>query len=1047
MTQSNRRYWQSLAARTGDAQVRALAEREFPEELPVGPAAREAVAADGPLVPLGKAKPGSPSNYTRRDFFSVMGLSAAAASLAACTRAPVTKVVPYLTKPEEVTPGTANWYASACGGCSAQCGVLYKSRDGRPIKVEGNPEHPVSQGGLCAVGQATVLSLYDASRARGPLSAGKPTSWADLDQAVLAGFAKAQASNNAKGVRVLARTQSGPSFDAALGKLKAAWPGLKVARYDPSGQLSSLAAAHQALYGAHVVPGYRFDNAEVIASFAADFLGTWVQPVAFARQFAEGRKLPLAPRVVESAPEGAEREAEGGDEGGHEGPKTVPPAVGHYSRLWQLEPALSLTGSNADQRVPLAPSELVPALAGLVRRLGARSAHAQRDALLAAVPALPEPPGAGKTLDRLAAELSKAGAKGLVVTGVSEPAAQVLAALGNELLGAVGNTVDIAGAALLDAGDYTYDELVAEVEAGKVGALVFAGVNPLQTHPEAKRLAAALGRVELKIAIADRADETGRACDHLATDHAPAESWGDAEARRGVLTVRQPALSPIFETRAAIDSLLRWAKEPAAASAYELLRERLKAEVFPKAKGAPAAFEAFWRKALRDGFVEFAEAPLAGALDPARAAPLALGSLRAAADLELWLYQKVALRDGALANNAWLQELPDPVSKVVWDNYACLSPKRAAALGVTDGQLVTVSAGGESITLPALVQPGTHERVVAIAVGYGRTAAGEVGNKVGVNAAPLAGARRSSDMAEALQHGAVTLTLAAGNRPLARSQVQASLEGRPHIREATLEQFAEDAGHDNPAEEKLGTMWDGPKYPGRKWGLAIDLSACTGCSACVIGCQAENNIVAVGRDEVSRGRDMAWMRIDRYYAGDPENPAVLHQPMLCQHCTNAPCETVCPVLATVHSEEGLNQQVYNRCVGTRYCSNNCPPKVRRFNWFAYRNDSEVERLVLNPDVVVRSRGVMEKCSMCVQRIQEAKAETKRAGETLKDGQIQTACQQSCSSQAIVFGDLNDPKSRLAGLVRDARGYRLLSELNIGPAITYLSRIKNPGAAS
>jgi molybdopterin-containing oxidoreductase family iron-sulfur binding subunit len=1043
MTQSNPKYWQSLEARDGDAQTRALAEREFPEELPVGPAAQQAASAsasvDGPLVSLGKAK----SNYTRRDFFSVMGLSAAAAGLAACTRAPVTKVVPYLNKPEEVTPGTANWYASACGGCAAQCGVLYKSRDGRPVKVEGNPEHPVSQGGLCAVGQGTVLSLYDASRARGPLAAGKATSWADLDKTVLAAFAKAQASGGAKGVRVLARTQSGPSFDAALGKLKAAWPGLKVARYDPSGQLSSIAAAHRALYGAHVVPGYRFDNAEVIASFAADFLGTWVQPVAFARQFAQGRKLPLAPRAVEAAPEGAEHEAEEG----HTEVKTKPPAVHHYSRLWQLEPALSLTGSNADQRVPLAPGELVPALAGLVRRLGAGALHAQKAALLAAVPALPEPQGAGKTLDRLAAELSKAGAKGLVVTGLTEPAAQVLAALANELLGAVGTTVDLAGATTLDAGDYTYGELLSEVEAGKVGALVFAGVNPLHTHPEAGRLAAALGKVDLKISIADRADETGRACDLVATDHAPAESWGDAEARRGLLTVRQPALSPIFDTRAGLDSLLRWAKEPAAVGAYDLLRERLKAEVLPKAKGAPAAFEAFWRKALRDGFVEWGEAPLAATLDPVKAAALGQGALRANAELELWLYEKVALRDGALANNAWLQELPDPVSKVVWDNYACLSPKRAASLGVTDGQLVTVSAGKESITLPALVQPGTHERVVAIAVGYGRTAAGEIGNKVGVNAAPLAEALGGREKGEALQHGAVTLTVAAGKSLLARSQVQASLEGRPHIRAATLQQFEEDAGHDNPAEEKMGTMWDGPKYPGRKWGLAIDLSACNGCSACVIGCQSENNIVVVGKDEVSRGRDMAWMRIDRYYEGDPENPSVLHQPMLCQHCTNAPCETVCPVLATVHSEEGLNQQVYNRCVGTRYCANNCPPKVRRFNWFAYRHDNEVERLALNPDVVVRSRGVMEKCSMCVQRIQETKAEKKRAGEALLDGQIQTACQQSCPSQAIVFGDLNDPKSKLAGLVRDARGYRLLSELNIGPAITYLSRIKNPGAAS
>jgi MoCo/4Fe-4S cofactor protein with predicted Tat translocation signal len=1032
MTQRDPHYWQSLEERAGDPKVRALADREFQEELPVGPAKAER------LIQLGGK--GS-SDYTRRDFFSVMGLSAAAASLAACTRAPVTKVIPYVQKPEEVIPGAINWYASACGGCSAQCGVLYKARDGRPIKVEGNPEHPVSQGGLCAVGQGTVLSTYDAARARGPLAQGKVTTWAALDKQVLAGLEKAKASG--KAVRVLAKLQSGPTIDAALALFKAEWSA-KVARYDSTGQLSSLAAATQALYGVHAVPSFRFDKAKVVASFAADFLGTWVSPVAFSRLFAQARKLPLAPRPVEpEAKEGQEGEAKEATEAEVE-VKVKPPAVEAFLRLWQLEPALSLTGSNADKRVPLAPSELVPALAGLVRRLGAKSAHAQKAAILAAVPNLPEPAGAAKALGQLAADLAKAGAKGLVVTGVTEPAAQVLAGLANELLGAVGTTVDLASAVELDAGDYTYEELISELEAGKVGVVVLAGVNPLQTSPDAKKLAAALAKAELKVAIADRLDETAKAADLLATSNAPAESWGDSEMRRGLLTVRQPALQPIFETRAALDSLLRWSKVPEKTTSYEFLKERLKAAVFPKAKVPAASFDAFWKRSVRDGFAEFAEEPAAAAFDAARAAPVAAQVAKAAAaDLEVWAYEKVAIRDGALANNAWLQEMPDPISKVVWDNYACLSPARAAKLGVTDGQLVTVTVGSESITLPALVQPGTHEKAVAIALGYGRTSAGEVSNKVGVNVAPLAEAVKSG----LRQFRAAQLTVAAGTSALCKSQTQASLEGRPHIREATLEQFEENAAHNNPAEEKLGSIWPAHAYPGHKWGLAIDLSSCTGCSACVVSCQSENNIVVVGKDEVARGRDMAWMRIDRYFAGDAENPEVLHQPMLCQHCTNAPCETVCPVLATVHSEEGLNQQVYNRCIGTRYCANNCPPKVRRFNWFAYRHDDPVERLALNPDVVVRSRGVMEKCSLCVQRINETKAETKRRGETLKDGQIQTACQQSCPTQAIVFGDLNDPKSQLAGFVRDARGYRLLNELNIGPAITYLSRIKNPGAAS
>jgi Fe-S-cluster-containing dehydrogenase component len=1008
MSENERKYWQGLEAREGDASD-----------------TRDARAVQRGL------------DCSRPDIVGVMGLSAAAAGLAACTRAPVAKVVPYLAKPDEVTPGKSVWYASSCPGCDAQCGVLDKARDGRPIKVEGNPDHPVSQGGLCAVGQAAVLATYDSSRARGPMASGRATSWAALDASVQSLLARV--SGEKLPIRVVVPVCTGPTFDEALSRFSAAWPGSRIVRFEPSGERTALAQAAKATHGLHVVPDFRFDRAEVVASFAADFLGAWISPVAFARQYAQARALPLVPRAREAGAEG------GSDAGAGAGAGRGPESAARTLRHWQLEPALSLTGSNADERRQLAPSELLPALAGLVRRLASRSMHAEKDAVAKALPALPEPPGLGPTLDRLAADLLTAGRAGLVVCGLPELTAQALCLVANEIIGSIGHTVDVAGGAPLDETALSFEELLVEAEAGRGGLAIFAGVNPVYAHPQPERVTLALARMSARVSLGDRLDETGKLCGFLAPDHAPAESWGDILSRRTILTLRQPALSPIFQTRPAVDTLLLWAKTPPAeASHHALLRERFRTEVVPKLR-TPAPFEAAWRKALHDGFVETVPEPVAPVFRTAGLPALLAVEQAPASDTQLWLYEKVALRDGRNGNNAWLHELPDPVSKVVWDNYACLSPKRAAALGLSDGSLVTVSAGGRSVTLPVLVSPGTHEKVVAIALGYGRSAAGSIGDAVGVRAMPLA---ETLSNRQVRLHRAAALVAAVGRRQLAKSQTHASLEGRPHVRSATLAEWRRDPGANNPHEEKLETLWSGHEYKGHRWGMAIDLSACTGCAACVVACQAENNVATVGKSEVGRGREMFWLRIDRYYEGEPESPReVLHQPMLCQHCTNAPCETVCPVLATNHSSEGLNQQAYNRCVGTRYCENNCPPKVRRFNWFENRHDDPVERLVLNPDVVVRSRGVMEKCSFCIQRILEGKAEAKRDGRPLRDGEIQTACQQSCPSRAITFGDLNDPASRVSALARDSRGYRLLYELNIGPAVTYLTRVRNPGGAS
>lgn len=989
MSETTPKYWQSLAARAGDPGLLEQSRNEFAEELPVGVAARP------------------PDASSRRDFFKVMGLSAAAA-MVACQRAPVQKAVPFLVKPDELTPGLALWYATTCGACSANCGVLLKTRDGRPIKVEGNEEHPVSRGGVCAVGQASVLSLYDASRSRGPAVAGNRASWADVDSGVSEGLKKV--AGEGKAIRLVLPWVLGPTAEAAVARFLAAFPTARTVRFDATGELEAIAEAYRLTHGARVVPDYRFDNAKVIASFGADFLGTWVSPVAFTRQYTSAR------------------DASGKRE---------------MARHWQFEPLMSLTGASADKRVPVAPSDVVPALAALVKRLAEKAGRTVEG--LAGVAATQVP---ADVLETLAGELWAAKEKALVVCGGDEPAAQVLAAVANELLGNAGTTVSVSGGVSLDAGAMTFGELLAELEAKQVGAVLFHGVNPVYAHPKGESLAGLLKDVAVTVATSDRLDETASLVRFHAPDHTPLESWGDAEPRRGVLSLRQPVVAPLHETRATVESLLKWAG--AEQSHYDFLRARWEAEVFPRANVA-TGFQAFWDEAVRQGVVVVLPQPAATeapAFRPESVAAALAGPSTAAGELELVLYQKVGLRDGALANNGWLHEMPDPISKATWGNYLCVAPSTASKLGISDGQVVEVSTGGKTLAVPALVQPGTHPRALGLAMGYGRTKVGRIGNEVGENAFGSASFTNGKVRRSAL---GVRLKVTPANEPLALSQTHASMEGRALVREAELAEFLANPSAGNEKEEEGGShklsIWSGHEYKGHKWALAVDLSACTGCSACVVSCQAENNIPIVGEDEARRQREMHWMRIDRYYEGEPDAPRVVHQPMMCQHCENAPCETVCPVLATVHSSEGLNQQVYNRCVGTRYCANNCPTKVRRFNWFDYEHDEPIERMVLNPDVVVRSRGVMEKCSMCVQRIQEGKALAKREGRELRDGDIRTACQQSCPANAIHFGDINDPNSDVAKLAKSGRAYRLLEDINIGPSVTYLTKIRNTGNGS
>ncbi|MEK6608678.1 MAG: 4Fe-4S dicluster domain-containing protein, partial [Myxococcota bacterium] len=938
----------------------------------------------------------SDRTYSRRDFFRVMGLSTAAVT-AACSRAPVEKIIPYLVKPEEVTPGVASFYATTCGACPAACGLLVKTRDGRPIKIEGNPLHPLSRGGVCATGQAAVLTLYDATRARRPATGGRETTWAAQDAAIRGALARLAAEGRA--IRLVAPSRMGPTEEAAIGRFLGAYPTAARVRHDAL-STDAVADAHAATHGVAAVPAYRFDRARLIVGVDADFLGTWVSPVAFTRAYAEARAV-----------------------GDGEGAAARRARLQAMARHVQLEHGLSLTGSNADERLPILPSDVTPVLAYLARQLGAASVAA------------PAPQAPREALDRLAGELDRARGAGLLVCGSADAGAQALVNAINQTLGNYGHALTLDDAVPRPE-SRPMASLIEELRAGTVGAVIFAGVNPVYDHPDGQALGGLLGNVTLTVSMADRRDETAARAVHLAPDHDALESWGDAEPRRGLLSLRQPAVAPLYDTRARAESLLRWAGVEQ--TLYDFMRARWEAEVFPRA--AAASFQAFWDRSVQDGVAEVACEPIAAAYRPEGVAEvLAAHPARGAGGgLELALHAPVGLLGGALGNNGWLHELPDPIAKTTWGNAAAIAPATAARLGLHDGDEVTVAVGPRAVKLPVLVQPGVHPRVVAVALGYGRTAAGPIGNGVGANAFPLASVGPAP--------GEVSIRPTGRRLPLARTQTHHSMEGRPLVREVDASSLRADPDAARPPAEPEDTMWPVHRYPGHRWAMAIDLNACTGCSACVVACQAENNVPTVGADEVRRGREMHWIRIDRYYAGSPDAPRVVHQPMMCQHCENAPCETVCPVLATVHSSEGLSQQVYNRCVGTRYCANNCPFKTRRFNWFDYPHQDATANLVLNPDVVVRSRGVMEKCSMCVQRIQEGKAQAKAEGRPVRDGDAKTACQQSCPAGAIAMGDLNDATSRVARLAASGRSYRLLADLHVGPAVRYLAKIRNMGGA-
>ena len=1005
-------YWRSLSQLDESPESRAFLEREFPEgaeELPEG--------------------------ITRRDMFTLLGATMSIAGLTGCdlVRRPVENIVPYVNAPEDIVPGIPRFYATTMPFRRSAYGLIVESHEGRPTKIEGNPSHPSTLGASSSRVQASVLGLYDPDRSQTIRLKGGPKSWADFVTA-WGTLATAHAADGGAGLAILAESFSSPTLARLAAELRARFPRSQWVTYDAVSDENRLAGLRQAT-GRDLDLLLRFDRASVILTLDADPLLTDAEMIRHARGFADGRRAGASGGVM--------------------------------NRLYAVEGVYSLTGAMADHRLRLESRQIAPFLAALAARLAAPGAASSAGAVAGVD---------SRWLDALAKDLQANRGKGLIVAGERQPAAVHAAVCAlNTHLGNTGSTVsyyETKDAVLPSAGSLA--SLVSAMKAGTVQTLVVLGGNPVFDAPTDLDFAAAMEKVPHSIALGHTVDETSSKAEwHIPHAHY-LESWGDARAVGGMLSVVQPLILPLFGGRTAAEVLGLMVGDKDRPG-YDIVRDTWKPIL-----GEPE-FDKKWNRVLHDGLLAGSEltevAPSVTAdafaglgLLRAAGASAGLAAAGSASGLEIVFVASPALHDGRFANDGWLQELPDPITKLTWDNPALVSPKTAETLGLANEDVVRVDYSGRSLELPVFLVPGMADGVVALTLGYGRSLAGRIGSGVGFDAFKVRDSK-----APGFDSG-VTLSKVARTYPLSATQEHGSMEGRPLVRESTLTELrsasakatadksAPESAHaedSKPAPKKgagpgtLGvfpehtphfSLWNPHTYDrGHQWGMTIDLNSCIGCNACMVACQSENNIPVVGKIQVKNGREMHWIRVDRYFAGDPTGDAeIVFQPIPCMHCEDAPCEQVCPVAATVHDGEGLNVMVYNRCIGTRYCSNNCPYKVRRFNFFNFTKDTpDSLKLAMNPDVTVRARGVMEKCTYCTQRINRVKIDARLAARELRDGDVKTACQQACPTSAIEFGDLRDSSSRVAKAKADPRNYALLEELNTKPRTTYLTKVRNP----
>jgi molybdopterin-containing oxidoreductase family iron-sulfur binding subunit len=979
--EAGRVQWRSLEELAQADSFREVLEREFPEQASVW---------DDP--------------EGRRDFLKVMGASLALAGLAGCTRQPEEKIVPYVKPPEELVPGRPLFFATAVLDGGYAKGVLVESHEGRPVKIEGNPDHPASLGATDVFGQAAVLGLYDPDRSQTLTYLGEIRPWGSF-LAAMKSAVEAQRPLGGAGVRILTGALTSPTLGQQLRDLTTELPSARWHQWEPAGTGVRRGAGATA-------PRYHLDRADVVVSLEDDFVGRGPDNLALVRAFTTRRRV------------------EGVD------PKAM-------IRLYVVESTPSLTGAQADHRLTVRASEVEGVARALSAALGGGGAAASAH---------------GEWIGPLARDLQAHRGRCVVMAGDTQPAAvHELARAMNEQLGAVGQAVEYLPAPEVQPVDAlaSLRELMADVDAGKVQLLVIAGCNPVHSAPADFDFARRIEKVALRVHLGLYDDETAERCHWHVPEAHSLEAWSDARAFDGTLTILQPLIAPLYGGRSLHELLATFTSRPER-TGYEIVREHWQAQ-------AGGDFEKWWRRSLHDGVaVEAAAAsgtgtaaatpgtgPGTSGTGTSSGTPPAAGAA-AGGGFELIFRVDPNIHDGRFANNGWLQELPRPLSKITWENAALMSPATAVQLGIASVNHTARGAftpevelryRGRSVRAPAWIMPGHPDGAVTVHLGYGRTRAGRVGTGAGFNAYAL----RTSDAPwfgsglEVVKTGAEVM--------VAVTQEHWAMEGRHLVRTATVAEYERDPrvikamGHD---PEPGTSLYPPVVYTGHAWGMAIDLNACVGCNACVVACQSENNIPVVGKAQVAHGREMHWLRVDRYFEGPADHPQTYFQPVPCMQCENAPCETVCPVAATVHSDEGLNDMVYNRCVGTRYCSNNCPYKVRRFNFFLYQDwNTPSLKLMRNPEVTVRSRGVMEKCTYCVQRIQRARIDSNNQGRPIEDGEIQTACQQACPGRAIVFGDLNAQAATVKTWKSTPRDYALLAELNTKPRTTYLGMVRNP----
>ncbi len=989
------------------------------------------------------------SAFSRRKFLALMTASAAVAAAGCSNYKDRGEIIPYNRKPEEVTLGRPDYYASACDGCAAACGVLIKTREGRPIKVDGNPDHPVNKGKICSIGQASILNLYEPDRIKNPMLNGKDIKWQDADDKIITSLRSAASSG--KEIAILTSKVISPSYKKVLDEFIAVYPTAKVYTYDQFNDNAKL-SAWQKSYGTRNIPTIKFNEAKIILAVESDFLSTELNKVENVRLFAEGRDV------------FSEKD---------------------FNRLYSVEGAMTQTGMKADYRLRLRTDAMEDFVMSLLsefitkKKISTFATDTKYGNAVSkySIDEFAKKYGLDKSvLDHLVSDLEKNQGSSIVVGGESlAESTHIAINLLNDVIGGskLYSSESIFEEVMPLSSKADIDNLVSDLNAGKIAVMINSDINPVYNFPTDYNFAEAYKKAALKISISELVNETTALSDYTLPGCNFMESWGDYKTRTNIVTLQQPVINPLYNSRQKEAMLLTWTKGNKDGYTYNLYHEYVKStfekDVFPSLK-ASADFNRFWFAALHDGFVVTKDKAKESTPYQGDNFTGSAGKSTASNDFVLLLNKHHSTGDGKYANNAWLQELPHPMSKIVWDNYAAVSVKTAKDLNLAGNSkdMINISNGNFKMEIPVFVQPGIADKMIVVETGQGRTVSGAIGQNVGFNANKLFS---NTGVTPYLYYN-VKADKSAGSYELVSTQEHHAIDDpvtqdlqfkRKIIREATYNEYKnneevlkEEEYVDGVLLEKFPSINQNNQFSTTdvKWAMVIDMNKCMGCNDCTIACMVENNIPVVGKDQVRVNREMHWLRIDRYYSGTPDAPKATFQPMLCQHCDNAPCENVCPVAATTHSPDGINGMAYNRCVGTRYCANNCPYKVRRFNYFNWRDrvadgffqQQPIDQM-FNPEVTVRSRGVMEKCTFCIQRVMDARMVASQEGRMVKGDDVTTACQDACNTSAIAFGDMNNKESEFNRYRTHKLSYTVLDDIKVKPNVTYIATLRNVYEAS